>query len=350
MNFHDAFEQYQRARLQYERGEITAERFEAIVNELQVTDPAGRLWQIGVKTGRWYRMEGPDWVEDMPPAPGPVAVGPVPVYRPPVQPASIPPAAPASTRRFPVWAMAGCGFAAAALVLVGCGLMYFFGDAIFSNDLPTPASMTKSAPPATATGVTATTDSSQPGAILFQDDFSNPESGWEDIKVGSDFNTYYFQDLYHIMIGRKNFAAWATPGQSFSGDVRVEVDAGKISGSESDKYGLICHYIKNSDDTFSYYYFAMSIDGLGEIYLIDHNQASALSEHPQDMSDFIHPGDQVNHLRADCSGGKLNFYVNDQPFNGATDSSFQGGDAGLRVDSESGNSEVVFDNFVVYKP
>jgi hypothetical protein len=52
----------------YQAGKINAEQFENSANLLVVSDPAGTLWQIGVRTGKWYRYDGKAWVEDTPAA------------------------------------------------------------------------------------------------------------------------------------------------------------------------------------------------------------------------------------------------------------------------------------------
>ena len=50
-----------------------------------------------------------------------------------------------------------------------------------------------------------------------------------------------------------------------------------------------------------------------------------------------------------CSD-RLSLYVNGELLAEAADSSFSGGDVGLRADSETGNTEIRFDNFIVFKP
>jgi hypothetical protein len=189
-----------------------------------------------------------------------------------------------------------------------------------------------------------------PGQILFQDDFSNPDSGWDDIRVRDDFNTYYFEDAYLFVILKAATSAEANPHLNFPGDVQVEVDARKTSGSQNDEYGLLCRYVENSDGTSSYYYFAITIYGAGLVYKVDHDEAILINSPQQRMSGIVLPGDQVNRIRADCVGNKLTLYVNGQFLNSAIDTSFDSGNVGLRGGSETGETEIRFDNFIVYKP
>ena len=43
---------------------ITLEEFTSEVNKLSEIDPQGNLWMIGVNSGKWYRYDGSQWVED----------------------------------------------------------------------------------------------------------------------------------------------------------------------------------------------------------------------------------------------------------------------------------------------
>jgi hypothetical protein len=71
MHFEDMMREYWRLRTRYETGTLSGDEFEAGARALQVTDAAGQLWQIGVRSGRWYRHDGEAWVEDAPPFDGP---------------------------------------------------------------------------------------------------------------------------------------------------------------------------------------------------------------------------------------------------------------------------------------
>ena len=66
MDFKQTQQAYARLKDQLEQGRITAEEFEARINEMVVTDSTGVLWQIGVSSGKWYRYDGQTWVEDVP--------------------------------------------------------------------------------------------------------------------------------------------------------------------------------------------------------------------------------------------------------------------------------------------
>lgn len=59
-------EEYLRLRDQFAGGLISAEEFDAALQNLQVEDAEGRVWMLGANTGRWYYTTSPHWVEGDP--------------------------------------------------------------------------------------------------------------------------------------------------------------------------------------------------------------------------------------------------------------------------------------------
>jgi len=53
----------------YHRRKLSLEALRAILKELVVADSHGRLWTIGVQSGKWYRHAKGGWVEDEPRGP-----------------------------------------------------------------------------------------------------------------------------------------------------------------------------------------------------------------------------------------------------------------------------------------
>ena len=68
-------------------------------------------------------------------------------------------------------------------------------------------------------------------------------------------------------------------------------------------------------------------------------------------SDLVKQGEASNHVRADCIGNSLTLYVNGKKAASATDSTLTGGDVGLIAGTYSTpGTDILFDNFMVYKP
>jgi LysM repeat protein len=66
MDFQDLQRRYDELREQFGAGEISEEEFKSELEELQLKDEQGVFWTIGAQTGKWYRYDGRDWVQETP--------------------------------------------------------------------------------------------------------------------------------------------------------------------------------------------------------------------------------------------------------------------------------------------
>jgi hypothetical protein len=182
------------------------------------------------------------------------------------------------------------------------------------------------------------------GAVLFQDDFSDPATGWNRLLVGEGVMDYDGGG-YRILVNVQEMNFWATPRKEFS-NVRIEVDAGKLAGPDENRIGLVCRF--NGSD---YYFFIMSSDGFYGIGIFSGGQAALLGQGEMLSSTSIQQGLAVNHLRADCVGDQLTFYVNGFQLAQVQDATLTSGDIGLLAGTfATPGVDVVFDNFVVFQP
>lgn len=182
------------------------------------------------------------------------------------------------------------------------------------------------------------------GSVLFQDDFANRGSGWNRMQVGEGIMDYDAGG-YRILVNASQTNFWATPGRDFS-DVRIEVDTGKLAGPDENRIGLICRF--NGND---YYFFMITSDGFYGTGIYFDGQAILLGQSELQASENIHTGLAVNHLRADCVGDSMTFYVN-----GFQTAKFQNdvlasGDVGMLAGTfDTPGVDIIFDNFVVMQP
>lgn len=181
--------------------------------------------------------------------------------------------------------------------------------------------------------------------VLFKDDFSNPDSGWDRYSDDTT-NTDYLENGYQIKVDQTNFYTWANPGKTFS-DVRVEVDAWKAAGPDGDA-AVICRY----QDKSNFYLLGITTDGYYGITKIKDDQDSLLGSDQLELSKLIKTeAGAVNHLRADCVGNRLTLYVNGEILADVTDADFTSGDVGLVGGTyEEAGTDMRFDNFIVYRP
>jgi len=184
----------------------------------------------------------------------------------------------------------------------------------------------------------------QSGDTLFYDDFTNPDSGWEHF-TSAEGTMDYDGSGYRFLVNALQANFWSTPGKSF-GDVRVEVDVAKLSGPDENRIGLICRFIEGR-----YYFFMVSSDGYYTIGKYIGGNVIQLGQSEMQQSETIHTGLAINHLRADCIGSELIFYVNGSPVAQAQDIDFAEGDVGLLAGTfaEPG-VDIIFDNFIVIQP
>lgn len=186
----------------------------------------------------------------------------------------------------------------------------------------------------------------QPSNILFSDDFSSTNSSWDQFH-GDDYVSDYANGGYRIYVKMTKYDAWANPSRSFPGDVRIEVDATKIGGPDDNDFGVICRY----QDVDNFYYLLISSDGYAAIGKYEGGSQQLISSDNMQKVDGITPGAATNHIRADCIGSELKLYVNGNLVATATDSSFTSGDVGLMAGTfDTAGTDILFDNFYVYKP
>jgi hypothetical protein len=195
--------------------------------------------------------------------------------------------------------------------------------------------------PSTETSIT----SLPAGAILFQDDFSNANSGWGEWEEDGA-QVKYNQGGLRILVNQPQFDYWSVAGRKFS-DVQIEVDA-RLIGKETDNdYGVICRY----QDQGNFYMLVISSDGYFGIAKMKDGAYSMIGADQLQYSTAIAQGNSTNHLRADCVGQTLTLYANDQKLMQATDDEYLSGDVGLLAGAyDRGDVDILFDNFVVKKP
>src|SRR3972149_8658936 len=181
--------------------------------------------------------------------------------------------------------------------------------------------------------------------VLFSDDFSEPDSGWDRVQAEEGV-TDYDNGQYRIFVDQAQNDYWANPGRSFT-DVQVEADATKIGGPDDNDFGLICRY----QDTENFYAFLISSDGFYAILKYSGGSSETLGSDSWPPSEAINQGAATNHLRADCIGDSLTLYATGPQLHAVTDSAFSSRDVGpiAGTFAEPG-ADIAFDDFVVLQP
>lgn len=183
------------------------------------------------------------------------------------------------------------------------------------------------------------------GSVLFQDDFSSPTGRWqmtlEDVGLAGAY-----KGTFRFLVKAPEVQIWSTPGLEFA-SARLEVDVARFGGPEENRMGLICRY----RDPENYYFFIISGDGYYAVGKVTQGKPVLLGQEQMQYSAAIQTGWAINHLRADCVGNTLTFYVNYLPVALVHDDDHTTGDVGLLAGTfEQTGVDVIFDNFIVLQP
>jgi hypothetical protein len=183
------------------------------------------------------------------------------------------------------------------------------------------------------------------GNVLFQDNFSDSSSGWDRLTEASG-EANYAGGFYRIYVNKKNTDIWATPGLFFI-DVRIDVDATKVGGSDDNNLGVLCRFQNNKN----FYELIVSSDGYYSLLKVKDGKQIPLVKDGMQPSEKIRQGGKLNHLRADCIGDSLALFVNGEKIVEVIDTDFATGDVGLIAGAyNTPGTDIRFDNFVVIKP
>jgi hypothetical protein len=183
--------------------------------------------------------------------------------------------------------------------------------------------------------------------VLFSDDFSDPKSGW-DVRETDNGATGYRSGRYFIRVDTPKYQMWSSPGQSFEGDVIVEVIAGLASGPQENEMGVFCRY----QDRQNFMYASIGTDGYYAIVEIKDDQATTLTGNGKfQKSDAIPVESETYLIALACAGDRYTLFVNGEEIDSAQSDAFTGGDAGLLAGTfDQGGVEALFDDFSVRAP
>jgi hypothetical protein len=184
------------------------------------------------------------------------------------------------------------------------------------------------------------------GEVLFEDDFSDPGSGWA--QAGDSTGTAeYSSGSFRIFVSQPNDDVWARPGQNFI-DSTIEVDARKVGGSDENDFGVICRY----QEPGNFYFFIIGSDGFYGIGIMQSGQEPQLiGATGMQFSRRIALGEEPNLIRAECVGDVLSLYVDGKILDAVSDTRLASGDVGLIAGTfDTPGTEILFDDFIVRNP
>ena len=182
--------------------------------------------------------------------------------------------------------------------------------------------------------------------ILFADDFSDNSKNWNQFS-NSSATTDYYNAAYRILVNDINTNIWANPGKESFVDTQIEVDAAQNGGPDDNEFGVICRFL----DGRRFYFAAISSDGYYGIMKMTSAGPAPIGKSSMLESDTIAHGPEANHIRFDCVGSTLTLFVNGSFVDQQTDADYTTGNVGLLAGTfKTAGTDILFDNFYVYKP
>jgi S1-C subfamily serine protease len=182
----------------------------------------------------------------------------------------------------------------------------------------------------------------EPSKIVFKDDFSDPNSGWDEDSWDAG-EVKYAGGVYQVTVTKNNWMIWSTLSEE-KGDLGISVDTQVLSPTSGGDYGVVCRY----QDENNFYAMEVSEDGYFTIWKQENGEMVYIADWA--ASDAI-PVNQALTIQAVCAGNRLMLGVNGTLLAEVTDDSFTSGEYGVVVGTyDQGDLKVGFDNFTVYEP
>lgn len=193
-------------------------------------------------------------------------------------------------------------------------------------------------------GMQSDTASANTPNLLFEDNFSNPNSGWEVSSQGGLKD--YYNGTYHIQISETNIFSWSVAQQSY-GDIVISVDTAFTGPANMAEIGVICR-MQNSQD---FYFMTIRSDGAYAVFKMYQGNEFFIGMEGYEFNEAIRTGLSTNHIEAECRGENLSLVVNNEHLVTVQDSSYQVGDVGILAGAyDEPGVNVYFDNFRVFQP
>jgi hypothetical protein len=182
----------------------------------------------------------------------------------------------------------------------------------------------------------------------YQDDFSNPGSGWY-TGIDESGETGYKEGTYYVLSTNKGDSIGDWHGPAFS-DFVLEVDVQFVSGEDGNWMVILRDWREPNPPPQGFY----GIEGRLEENTVflrkwDFIDQTALKLLPVSATTLMKSGYETSHLMAILKGNQMALYLNGQPVGLGSDDTWSSGTIGLAAISKTDTPlEVRFDNLKVW--
>ena len=167
--------------------------------------------------------------------------------------------------------------------------------------------------------------------MLYQDDFTNLESGWPNELVFQNYYVGYHEpDFYHVEVHVPNDSAIVTaPGHTFDNsqaETHVTVSEANTAPSGDFRYGLVVRRSGNR-------YYAFTISPSTQTWYVLKSGSGSLKVLDQGTLETIRGLEALDSLRVNADGPVLTFFINDQNVSQMSDPDYTEGEVGFYVET-----------------
>ncbi|HEY56959.1 MAG TPA: trypsin-like peptidase domain-containing protein [Anaerolineae bacterium] len=181
------------------------------------------------------------------------------------------------------------------------------------------------------------------GRIIYEDDFSDPTTGWP-VGQDADGETAYRDGAYLMQVNTAQLLLWVKAGYQLR-NVIIGVTARVETSVGDGDFGLICRY----QDADNFYRLEISEDGFASIWKRSHGEHVPLVQWKR-LPPALRGLDAYT-IEAACLGSSLKLVVNGKVVAEAHDQEFSTGDVGMIVGTwDTPGFGVLFDDFVLRQP
>jgi hypothetical protein len=183
-------------------------------------------------------------------------------------------------------------------------------------------------------------------AVLYQDTFTDPTTGWTERQFDNYFIGYHEPEYYHVEISGTNYKTTVfEPGKQSYNDFTAELDvltaAAKTAPEGDFRYGLA---FRRSGDQ----YYAFTISPRTKNWSVLKSSPNGLETLAEGTDENIHELDVDDALRVDAQGPNFLFHINDTLIAQVTDAEYTGGEIGFYVEAfDSPQTHIHFDKLTI---
>jgi hypothetical protein len=192
--------------------------------------------------------------------------------------------------------------------------------------------------------------SSEQEAVLYEDDFADPASGWPNELVFDNYYIGYHEpEYYHVEVHAPNARTVVTvPEEQSFGDFVTEtevfVSQENTAPSGDFRYGLV---VRRAGEQ----YYGFTISPHTKTWSVLKSSPSGVKLLNEGTEDSIQGLEGANTLRVDAKGPDFTFYINGQLVSRVKDADYASGEVGFFVQTfDSPRAHLHYDSLVIREP